>query len=95
MSEVSQSIIKGLEEAVAFARGENVGARVHIPEEIDVRRIRKKLNLSQTKFAERFGIKVKTLRDWEQGRRVPESSARAYLSVIDKEPEAVYRALAV
>jgi len=93
MSRVSKSIITGLEEAVAFSQGKRSSAIAHIPNEIDVKRIRKKLGLSQTKFADRFGINVKTLRDWEQGRRVPDGSARAYLCVIDKEPDAVSRAL--
>ena len=93
MSEVGQGILKGLEEALAFANGEDIGAIVHIPEEIDVKRIRNKLKMSQPKFADHFGFKVGTLRDWEQGRRVPEGPARAYLCVIDKEPEAVHRAL--
>jgi len=93
MSEVAQGILKGLEEALAFAEGKEVDAVVHIPEEINVKRIRKKLKMSQNKFADYFGFKVSTLRDWEQGRRVPTGPARNFLFVIDQEPEAVRRAL--
>jgi len=49
---------------------------------------------SQQAFADRFGFPDAILQDWEQGRRGPETSARVLLTVIDKEPEAVHRALA-
>ncbi len=59
-----------------------------------VRIIRRALKLSQEAFAERFRIPIGTLRDWEQGRKVPDAATRAYLTVIAREPEAVARALA-
>jgi putative transcriptional regulator len=93
MSEVSESIIKGMEEALAFAKGEKNGAVVHIPEEINVRRIRKKLKMSQSVFANYFGVNVRTIQDWEQGRRMPTGAAKNFLFVIDQEPDAVRRAL--
>lgn len=58
-----------------------------------VRIIRRALKLSQEAFAERFRIPIGTLRDWEQGRKVPDAATRAYLIVIAREPEAVVRAL--
>ncbi|TVQ85727.1 MAG: helix-turn-helix domain-containing protein [Micavibrio sp.] len=93
MSDISQSMIKGMEEALAFAKGEKNGAVVHIPEEINVRRIRKKLNMSQSVFAAYFGVNLRTVQDWEQGRRMPTGAARNFLFVIDQEPDAVRRAL--
>ncbi len=94
MSEIGQSILKGLEEALAFAEGKkDHGCTVHIPEEINVRRIRKKLNMSQNVFANYFGVPVKTVQDWEQGRRVPSGASKNFLFVIDKEPEVVHRVL--
>ena len=69
--------------------------RVHIPSEIDVKRIRGKLGLTQQQFAARFGFNINTLRHWEQGRRVPDGPARAYLMVIDREPQAVQKALRI
>ena len=93
MSELGESVIKGMEEALAFVKGEDNGAVVHIPEEINVRRIRKKLNMSQNAFADYFGVSVKTIQDWEQGRRVPSGASKNFLFVIDQEPEAVRRAL--
>ncbi len=55
--------------------------------------IRTRLGLTQERFAARFGFNINTLRHWEQGRRVPEGPTRAYLLVIDREPEAVLKAL--
>ena len=66
---------------------------VHIPEDIDVKAIRAKLDMTQEEFAGRFGFSINTLRHWEQGRRVPEGPTRAYLLVIDRYPMAVQKAL--
>jgi putative transcriptional regulator len=60
-----------------------------------VKIIRRALGLSQDDFAARYHIPIGTLRDWEQGRAVPDQAARAYLTVIAREPEAVRRALQV
>jgi putative transcriptional regulator len=60
---------------------------------VDVKEIRLKTGLSQSKFAEKFGFKLSSLRDWEQKRRSPRGPSRALLTVIDREPEAVMRAL--
>jgi putative transcriptional regulator len=94
-SKVAESIRRGLEEALAYAEGKPDTSRygVHIPEEIDVKAIRAKLDMTQEEFAGRFGFSVNTLRHWEQGRRVPEGPTRAYLLVIDRNPKAVQKAL--
>jgi len=60
-----------------------------------VRQARRSSGLSQEAFAARFRIPLGTLRDWEQARRAPDAAALAYLRVIEREPEAVARALAV
>ena len=92
---VAESIRRGLEEAIAIAKGEADPRtyRVHIPHEIDVRRIRAKLGMTQAQFAQTFGFSVDTLRHWEQGRRMPDGAARAYLKVIDHAPKTVAKAL--
>lgn len=69
--------------------------RVHPPKEIDVRNIRQKLRMTQALFAAYFGVSKRTLQEWEQGRRQPEGPARALLTVINYEPEAVQRALTI
>ena len=58
------------------------------------KRLRWKLKLSQQEFAERFGIPVGTLRDWEQHRSEPDQATRSYLRVIEHNPDAVVSALA-
>jgi putative transcriptional regulator len=68
--------------------------RVHVPETIDVKKIRARLGLSQAAFAATYGFALSAVRDWEQGRRRPERSARILLKIVQKEPEAVSRALA-
>jgi putative transcriptional regulator len=59
-----------------------------------VKIIRRALELTQEEFASRFHIPLGTLRDWEQGAAEPDSCARAYLTVIAKNPEVVAAALA-
>ena len=94
MSTAGEKMIKSAKQALAFGEGKAFrGCKVHIPDAIDVRRIRSKLSMSQSEFAEHFGLKLDTVLDWEQGRRVPEGAERAFLIVIDREPEAVHRAL--
>ena len=93
MTTVADGILQGLKEALAHARGEDVGCIVHQPKILDVRAIRAKTGMTQEQFAQRFGFSVNTLRHWEQGKRYPEGPARSYLKVIDKDPEAVMRAL--
>ncbi len=94
-SSVADGIRRGLEQAIAYAEGTADPADyvVHVPQQIDVKAIRVRLGLTQEEFAGRFGFSVKTLRHWEQKQRVPEGPTRAYLIVIDRDPEAVHRAL--
>ena len=88
-----ERMIASAKQALAFAKGEENECVVHIPDEIDIARIRAKIGMSQSKFAAYFGVKVRTIQEWEQGRVVPSGAARAFLTVIDREPEAVRRAL--
>lgn len=86
-------MIASAKEALAFAEGQEAGCVVHIPDEIDVARIRKKVKMSQRQFAAYFGVSARTVQEWEQGRAVPSGPSRALLVVIDREPQAVRRAL--
>jgi len=88
---VSARIVEGLEEAAAWPRGEDVPVQVtlvHTPE-VDVREVRRRMGLSQTQFATKFGFPPATLRNWEQGRVRPDASTRVLLAVIAKHPERV------
>jgi putative transcriptional regulator len=84
-------IIDGLEQAIAWTRGENDRVQVtlvHVPQ-VDVRKVRTKMGLSQAQFATKFGFPPATLRNWEQGRSHPDAPTRVLLAVIAKHPEAV------
>src|SRR5215204_779976 len=89
-------IIAGLDDAAAYLDGTADSSRygVHVPDSVDVRRIRATLGLSQEAFAATYGFALSAVRDWEQGRRQPERSARILLKIVEKEPDAVTRALA-
>jgi putative transcriptional regulator len=89
-------IMQGIGEARAYLEGtaDKRRYRVHVPERVNVKRIRQRLGLSQEAFAQTYGFALSAVRDWEQGRRKPERSARILLRIVEKEPEAVTRALA-
>jgi len=95
MSKLGSRLIAAAREGRMIARGKANRAtyRVYVPDDVDVRKIRSALKLSQTQFAARFGLPTATIRDWEQNRRKPEGAARVLLQVIKNEPEAVSRAL--
>ena len=94
MSEFFKSIKKGLNEALAFSEGKSQKAIVHEFSPVDVKRVRSNLGMSQNEFASAFGISVSTLRHWERGDRVPHGPALVLLNIVEKEPEAVLKALA-
>jgi putative transcriptional regulator len=88
-------IMQGIGEARAYLEGtaDKRRYRAHVPERVNVKRIRQRLGLSQEAFAQTYGFALSAVRDWEQGRRKPERSARILLRIVEKEPEAVTRAL--
>ena len=89
-----ERVIASAREALSFAKGRHDhGCEVHIPSDIDVKAIREKISLSQSEFAKLFGLSKRTLEHWEHWRRVPSGPARAFLTVIAREPDAVRRAL--
>ena len=67
--------------------------RIVLPDEVDVKRIRTKARMSQAEFARAFCNNPRTLQEWEQGRRKPDATSRAYLAVIARNREAVLKAL--
>jgi putative transcriptional regulator len=86
-------LIEGMKLVLAHQRGEVELEQVW-PKPVDVKAIRKKVKMSQAQFARTYGISKLALQEWEQGGRQPDSAARAYLTVISKEPAIVRRALA-
>jgi putative transcriptional regulator len=86
-----ESIRQGLNEALAFAEGQKIGARVHrvsVPE-VDVAAIRASTGLSQGAFARSIGVAKGTLLNWEHGRRRPTGPAQVLLAMIAKKPSLV------
>ena len=71
----------------AFARPADAG-------QPEVRDLRRRARLTQQEFAARLGVPVETIRNWEQGKRMPRGPARALLAVIAHAPETVFKALA-
>jgi putative transcriptional regulator len=86
-------LMTGLDEVQAFLAGERKGFKVHVPDEVDVKSIRHRLNMTQSRFSETFGFSLDAIKHWEGGRRTPEAPARTLLTVIDKNPAAVITAL--
>jgi putative transcriptional regulator len=87
MTEFGKDLIAAMQEAAAHAQGKGTVARVHTIEVPDVKAIREGLGLSQQAFASAYHIPLATLKGWEQGRRQPDATASAYLSVIAKLPD--------
>ena len=77
---IGREILNGLRE---LKRGE-VGRVINIPE---VAGIREKTGLSQARFSALLGVSVRTLQDWEQGRRVPSGAARTLLLIANRNPQ--------
>src|ERR1700733_10897650 len=89
-------IVRGLRQAISYAKGESSQVRIkqyNVPENIDVKKLREGLGMSQPEFALLFGFSLGTLRQWEQGRRCPDGAARVLLTVICHSPEVVKEAL--
>jgi putative transcriptional regulator len=86
----------GAKEILAHLRGEKTLPirRIVLPSEVNVRGIREAAGMSQAEFAHAFCINPRTLQEWEQGRRKPDATTRAYLAVISKKRRAVLEALA-
>ncbi|SMF39460.1 transcriptional regulator, XRE family [Azospirillum oryzae] len=95
--ELFTDLMEGMKEAVAYQKGKaSPATRVHTVEveDIDVKALRQRLGMTQEGFASAFSFKVNTVAQWEQRRRFPRGPERTLLRVIEREPDAVRRALA-
>ena len=88
-----QDLIASLAEAVDHARGKTGAAREHVIEVPDVRALRGRLKMSQAAFSHAYRIPLPTLKGWEQGRRLPDATAAAFLNVIARLPKETQAAL--
>lgn len=86
-------LCESIRQAGEIRRGVRKPSRKFVIESPDPKAIRERLGLSQSRFASIIGVSVRTLQNWEQGRREPEGPAKALLRVVDREPQAVLHAL--
>lgn len=86
-------LIDSVQEAGGIYRGEKGASRRYNFSPLDVKAIRKKTGLSQVRFAIVMGVSVRTLQNWEQGHRMPHGPAASLLRIVDKDPEAVLKAM--
>lgn len=96
MSEIGESLLRGAEEALSYAKGIDATEKTHkvsIPKNLDVLEIRHHLKMTRKAFSDEFGFSLRTLEKWERGERRPKGPARAYLVVIFMNPNAVRSAL--
>ncbi len=93
--ELFKLLIQSAQETLDFVKTgkKPKGMVIHIPPDSDAKLIRKNLGMSQSQFAKTFGFNLRTLQEWEQGRRVPDQSAKILLKVIAKEPQVVINAI--
>ena len=93
MKTAFREMMNGLDEVESFLAGTGKGFKVHVPDEVDVKRIRVALKMTQSRFSDVFGFSLDAVKHWEGRRRTPEATARTLLTVIAKNPEAVIAAL--
>jgi putative transcriptional regulator len=88
--EMFEDLVASVREGGKILRGKAKPSRVFVIEAPNVKKIRSRYKLSQNEFAALLGISVKTLQNWEQGRRMPEGAARILLQVAAKHPEVIW-----
>ncbi len=86
-------LVESVNQMGAIMRGDKIAHRRTTLSKIDVKALRDRLSLTQTEFSAMIGVSVRTLQNWEQGRREPEGPAKALLRVVEREPKAVLSAL--
>jgi putative transcriptional regulator len=88
-----QKLVESVKQMGEIMRGGDVPHRRTVVTAIDVKALRERTGLTQADFSTMIGVSIKTLQNWEQGRREPEGPAKALLRVVEREPEAVLSAL--
>ncbi len=88
--ELFAELVESVREGGAILRGEKEPFRRFEIAAPDVKQIRDRYELSQSEFAALLGVSIKTLQNWEQGRRTPRGAARVLLHVAAKHPDAVW-----
>ena len=91
--ELFDQLVASVKEGGAILRGEKEASRTFYLDPVNIKQIRKGYGLTQVQFASMLGISVRTLRNWEQGRRIPEGPAMVLLRVAEKHPQEVLDAV--
>ena len=91
--EMFEELLESIREAGSILREEREPSRICALEDLNIKDMRKRYNMSQEKFAGLLGISKRTLEGWEQGRRKPRGPARRLLQVVARHPEAVLDAV--
>ena len=86
-------LMESMRQAVSISKGEMVPTRTFVFSSINVKEVRKKTNKNQEEFADMIGVKVGTLRNWEQGRRKPDGAALSLLKIVAANPNYVEQIL--
>jgi putative transcriptional regulator len=92
--ELFAELVESVREGGAILRGEKAASRKFVLQTPDVKQIREGYHLSQSEFAALLGVSIKTLQNWEQGRRTPQGPARVLLQVAARHPQAVWDVVA-
>jgi putative transcriptional regulator len=91
--EYFDKLVSSIKEAGEIKAGRKAPSRAYEIKPPEIKKVRKKLNISQNEFALMIGVSVRTLQNWEQGRRKPEGPAKALLRIASKNPGVVLDAL--
>jgi putative transcriptional regulator len=88
-----EKLVASIKEAGEIKAGKKPPSRIYEINPPEIKIVREKLNVSQKEFALMIGVSVRTLQNWEQGRRKPEGPAKALLRIASRDPNAVLAAL--
>ncbi len=91
--EMFDELVTSMKEAVAISKGEMSPSRTFTYSPVNVKEVREKANKTQSEFADMIGVRLATLRNWEQGRRTPVGPALTLLKVVAANPEYVEQVL--
>ena len=91
--ELFNELLESVKQAGNIRKGNRKPSRYAVIDEPDVTAIREKYKMTQKEFSLLLGISVGTLRNWEQGRRKPQGSAKILLKIAEKQPKAILESL--
>ncbi len=92
-NELFNELLGSVEEAGKIMRGEKPASRAFNFADPDVKSIREKIGISQSKFASLIGVNIRTLQNWEQGHRHPTGPAKVLLKLVQSDPVSVFKQL--